>query len=158
MQNTRNVTVSMYRASNIISLELKSNVDQVFRNAYTTLHLTLRNIGDSELRVLVPNISIGITPLLTATIVEIDYLALEQFKPGDITVILIQIDVLSIEQMNVTVSIEAKNDITDEEINIQVSEMYNVYDVQISDYFMNLLTLIMISIFVLVWVIMFIFV
>ena len=158
LQNTRNVTVLMYRASNVISLELKSNVDQIFRNAYTTLHLTLWNIGDSELRIIVPNISIGGTPSLLATIVEIDYLTLEQFKPGDITVILIQINVPAIELMNVTVSIEAKNDITDEEINFQVSEMYNIYDVQISDYFMNLLTLIMISVFVLVWVIMFIFV
>jgi hypothetical protein len=157
LKNSRNVSVSMYRALNDISVELRSNVVQIFRNAQTIIQLTLSNIGDSELRVF-PNISIGILPSLEYAVVEIDYLALEQFKPGDITVILMKIDITAIDQMNVSVSIGVKNDITDEELTIQVSELFEIYDVQLVDYFLNFFTLIMVSAFVLVWVLMYFYV
>jgi len=158
LENSRNVTVLMYRALNDLSLELRSNLDQIFRNAQPTIQITLSNIGDSELRILVPNISIGINPLLNYSIVEIDYLALGQFKPGDITVILVKIDVPAIDQMNISVSISVKNEITDEELTFQVSKLFEIYDVQLVDYFLNLFTLIMISLFILVWVIMYFYV
>ncbi len=158
LENSRNITVLMYRALNALSLELRSNVDQIFRNAQPTIQITLSNIGDSELRILVPNISIGINPLLNYSLVEIDYLALGQFKPGDITVILVKIDVPAIDQMNISVSISVKNEITDEELTFQVSKLFEIYDVQLVDYFLNLFTLIMISLFILVWVIMYFYV
>jgi len=158
LENAQNVTVFMNRAFNAISLALRSNVVQIYRNAQIIIQLTLHNIGDSELRVIVPNISIGITPSLTYSVVEIDYLALEQFKPGDITVILMRIDVPAIEQMNVSVSIGVKNDITDEELTFQVSKLFDIYDVQLIDYLLNLFTLIMVSIFILIWGIMFFYV
>ncbi|MBY9014244.1 MAG: hypothetical protein KGD68_00990 [Candidatus Lokiarchaeota archaeon] len=154
LENSRNVTVLMYRAFNAISLRLRSNVEQIYRNAQITIQLTLSNIGDSELRVIVPNISIGILPSLTYSIVEIDYLALEKFKPGDITVILIKIDIPAIDQINVSVSIGLKNDITDEELTFQISKLFDIYDVLLVDYLLNLFTLIMVFIFVLVWGIM----
>ena len=155
---SRNVTILMYRASNAISLELRSNIEQIYRNAHTTIQLTIRNVGGSELRVLVPNISIGILPSLTYSIVEIDYLALEQLKPGDITVIVIRIDIPAIEQMNISVSLRVKNDITDEELSYQVSELYDIYEVEIIDYFLNFFILVMISVIVLVWGIMYFYV
>ena len=158
LEKSRNITILMYRAFNVISLGLRSNVAQIFRNAQTTIQLTLSNKGDSELRIIVPNISIEITPSLSYSIVEIDYLALEQFKPGDITVILVRIDIPAIEQMNVSVSIGVKNDKTDEELTYQVSKLFEIYDVQLADYLLNLFTLIMISIFVLVWTIMYFYV
>ena len=158
LENSRNVTVLMYRALNALSLGLRSDVDQIFRNAQPTIQITISNIGDSELRVLVPNISIIIYPSLNYSLDEIDYLALEQFKPGDITVILMKIDIPAIDLMNVSVSISVKNEITDEELTFQVSKLFEIYDVQLADYFLNLFTLIMISIFILVWVIMYFYV
>jgi len=158
LENSLNITVLLYRALNDISLELRSNVEQIFRNAQTTIQLTLNNIGDSELRLIVPSISIEVLPELTHSIVEIDYLALEQFKPGDTTVILIKIDVPAIELMNVSVLLGVKNDITDEELTFQVSKLFEIYDVQIVDYFLNVFTLFMISIFILIWGIMYFYV
>ena len=158
LENSRNVTVLLYRALNDIALELRSNVDQIYRNAQTTIQLTLKNIGDSELRVIVPDISIGVLPNLTYSIVEIDYLTLGQFKPGDITVILIKIDVPTIDLINVSVSLGVKNDITDEELTFQVSKLFEIYDVQLADYFLNIFTLFMISIFILIWGIMYFYI
>jgi len=160
LENSRNFTVVIDRAFNSIALELRSNVEQIFRNAQIIIRLTLSNIGDSELRMLMPNISIGIIPSLTYSIVEIDYLALERFKPGDTTNILIRIDIPTtlIEQMNVSVSIGAQNDITDEVLAFQVSKLFEIFDAQLADYLLNFFTLIMVSLFVLVWVIMFFYV
>jgi len=158
LENSRNVTVLMYRALNALSLGLLSNVDQIFRNAQPTIQITISNIGDSELRILVPNISIGINPSLNYSIVEIDYLALEQFKPGDITVILISINVPAIDQMNISISISVINEITDEELTFQVSKLFEIYDVQLADYLINLFTLIMILIFILAWIFMYFYV
>ncbi|MHA1240854.1 MAG: hypothetical protein ACTSQU_08670 [Promethearchaeota archaeon] len=158
LKNSRNTTVLLYRALNYISLDLRSNVDQIFNNAQTTIQLTLSNTGDSELRVIVPSISIEITPLLTYSIVEIDYLALDHFKPGDVTVILMKIDVSATDLMNVSVLLDVKNDITDEELTFQVSQVFEIYDVQLVDYLLTLFTLIMISVFVLIWGIMYFYV
>ena len=60
--------------------------------------------------------------------------------------------------MNVSVSISVKNEITDEELTFQVSKLFEIYDVQLVDYFLNLFTLIMISLFILIWVIMYFYV
>ncbi|GAG24901.1 unnamed protein product, partial [marine sediment metagenome] len=145
-------------AFNAIALEIRSNVGQIYRNNQIIIQLTLGNIGDSELRLLVSNISIDIIPSLSYSIVEIDHLALERFKPGDTTAILIRIDIPTIDQMNVSVSIDAQNDITDEVLSFQVSKLFEIYDVQLADYLLNFFTLIMVSLFVLVWVIMFFYV
>ena len=158
LENSRNITVLLYRALNDISLDLRSNLDQIFRNAQTIIQLTLKNIGDSDLRVIVPSISIGVLPNLTYSIVGIDYLTLGQFKPGEISVILIKIDVPIIDLMNVSVLIGVKNDITDEELTFKVSKLFEIYDVQLVDYFINIFTLIMVSIFVLIWGIMYFYV
>lgn len=158
LENSRNVTVLMYRALNALSLGLRSNVDQIFRNAQPTIQITISNIGDSELKILVPNISVGINPSLNYSIVEIDYLALEQFKPGDISVILISINVPAIDQMNISISISVINEITDEELTFQVSKLFEIYDVQLADYLLNLFTLIMILIFILAWIFMYFYV
>jgi len=159
LENSRNFTVVIDHAFNSISLTLRSNVERIFKNAQITIQLTLSNIGDSELRVLVPNISIGITPSsISFNIVEINYLALDRFKPEDTTVILIRINIPAIEQINVSVSIGVQNDITDEVLTFQTSEVFDIYDVEVGDYLLNYFTLIMISIFILAWGIMYIFV
>ncbi|MBY8987212.1 MAG: hypothetical protein KGD61_02070, partial [Candidatus Lokiarchaeota archaeon] len=153
-----NVTVSLFRAFNNISLQINSNVDQLFKSQQSTIQLILNNIGDSELNVLIPNISIQITPTLTYSIVQIDYLALAQFKPGDNTEILIKVDITAIDQMSVSVSIGARNEITQEEVTFQTSEMFDIYDTLLDDLIVGYFTFIMIGIFVMVWAAMYIYV
>jgi hypothetical protein len=158
LANSQNITISLYRAINNISLQIISNVDQLFKNGQSTIQIILNNIGDSELNVLIPNISIIISPALTFSIVQIDYLALAQFRPGDTTELLIRIDIPTIAQMNISVEIRAKNEVTEEEVTFQTSRMFDIYDALIADLFIGLFTLIMLSIFVVVWAVMFIYV
>ena len=158
LANSQNITISLFRAFNNITLRITSNVDQLFKNRESTIQITLSNIGDSELNVLTPNISIQISNSLSFSIVQINHLALSQFKPGDITEILIKLTIPDIDQMNISVSIVANNEITDEEVLFQASEMFNIYDAPLEDFFSGFLTLIMISIFVIVWAAMYIYV
>jgi hypothetical protein len=158
LANSQNITVSLYREFNNITVRITSNVGQLFKNGQSTIQITLNNIGDSELNVLIPNISIQIYPSLIYSIVQIDHLALSQFKPGDFTEILIRIDIPAFDQINISVSILAKNEITEEEVIFQASELFDIYDAILEDLFMGFFTLIMISIFVIVWAAMYIYV
>ena len=148
----------MFRAFNNISLRIISNVDQMFKNKPSTIQIFLSNIGDSELNVLIPNISIDISPALPYSIVQIDNLALAQFKPGATTLILIKIDITSIDQMSISVSIGARNEVTQEEVTFQSSEMFDIYAPLLEDLIFGYFTLIMIGIFVLVWAVMYLYV
>jgi hypothetical protein len=158
LANSQNVTISMYRAANNISLHLISNVDQMFKNAESTIQITLNNIGDSKLNVLIPNISIQISPSLEYSIVQIDYITLADFKPGDTTKILIRINIPDIDLMSISVSIGAKNEITLEEVTFQASKMFDIYASPLYLLFINFFTAIMISIFIVVWAAMYIYV
>ena len=60
--------------------------------------------------------------------------------------------------MNVSVSIAAKNEITKEEVIFQASEIFDIYDALLEDFFVGFFTLMMVSIFVIVWAIMYIYV
>jgi len=158
LANSHNITILLYRAFNNISLRINSNVDQLFKNGNSTIQIILNNIGDSVLTVLIPNISIEISPSLSYSIVQIDHLALSQFKPGDITEILIRINIPAIDQMNISVSVRAKNEITEEEVTFQSSRMFDIYDALLADFIMGFFTLIIIGIFAVVWAAMFIYV
>jgi hypothetical protein len=60
--------------------------------------------------------------------------------------------------MSISVSIGAKNEITLEEVTFQTSEMFNIYASPLNELFINFFTAIMISIFILVWAVMYIYV
>ncbi|NVM45004.1 MAG: hypothetical protein HWN79_08810 [Candidatus Lokiarchaeota archaeon] len=155
---SHNITVPMFRAFNNISLRIISNVDQIYKNKPSTIQILLTNVGDSELNVSIPDISIDISPSLTYSIVQIDYLALAQFKPGDATKILIKINVLTINQMSISVSIGARNEVTQEEVIFQNSKIFDIYAPLLEDLVFGFFTLIMIGIFVIVWAIMYMYV
>ena len=158
LANSQNVTVSLYRAFNNISLQINSNVVQLFKNGQSTIQIILSNIGDSVLNVLTPNISIEILPYLTYDIVQLDHLALSQFKPGDTTEILIRIDISAIDQMNVSVLIIAKNEITEEEVTFESSRMFDIYDAHLEELLIGFVSVIVIGVFVIVWAAMFIYI
>ena len=60
--------------------------------------------------------------------------------------------------MSISVSIEARNEITQEEVTFQASEMFKIYDALLDDLIISFFTVIMIGIFMLVWAAMFIYV
>ncbi|MFX0075599.1 MAG: hypothetical protein ACFE96_09165, partial [Candidatus Hermodarchaeota archaeon] len=151
LANSQNVTVSMYRAFNNISLLITKNVDQLYKNSQSTIQITLNNIGDSELNVLIPNISILISPSISFTIVQIDYALLTEFKPGDTSDIIIKINIPNIDQMSISVSIEARNELTQEELTFQETAVFDIYDAIFNDLIIGFFTFIMIGIFLLVW-------
>jgi hypothetical protein len=158
LANSQNITVSMYRAFNNISLSITKNVDQLYKNSQSTIQIRLNNIGDSELNVLIPNISIQISPTISYTIVQINYVLLAEFKPGDTTVILIKINIPNIDQMSIFVSIEARNEVTLEQVTFQESEDFDIYDAIFDNLIIGFFTFIMIGIFLIVWVVMLMYV
>ena len=155
---SQNISVPLFRAFNNIKLRIISNVDQMYKNQPSTIQVLLNNVGDSELNVSIPDISIDISPTLTYSIVQIDYLALAQFKPGDTTKILIKINIPAINQMNISVSIEARNKVTQEEVTFQSSKIFDFYAPLLEDLILGFFTLIMIGIFVIVWAVMYMYV
>jgi hypothetical protein len=90
--------------------------------------------------------------------VQIDHLALSHFKPGDITEILIRIDIANINQMSINVSIVGKNEITEEEVIFQALEIFGIYDALFEDLFIGFFMAMIIGIFVIVWAVMFIYI
>lgn len=151
LENSQNISVSLYKVSNNISLGIVSNVNQITRNGKTTIKITLNNIGDSELTVLSSSISIIIEPTLTYSIVEINYLILNNFQPGESTDLIISIDVPAINEMTITISIEATNELTKENITVQALKTFKIYDVPLANYITVFFTVIMIGIFALLW-------
>ncbi|GAH47973.1 unnamed protein product, partial [marine sediment metagenome] len=80
LENSQNISVSIYKVSNNLSLGIVSNVNQITRNGKTTITITLNNIGDSELTISNSIISIIIEPSLTYSIVEINHLILNNLQ------------------------------------------------------------------------------
>lgn len=158
LENSQNISVSLYKVYNNISLGIVSTVNQITRNGKTTIKITLNNIGDSELTISGSSISIIIEPSLTYSIVEINYLILNNFQPGESTELVISIDVPAINQMTITISIEATNELTKENITVQALKTFEIYDVPLGNYITFYFTLIMIGIFALLWSVMYLYV
>ncbi|MEJ2293336.1 MAG: hypothetical protein P8Y23_01030 [Candidatus Lokiarchaeota archaeon] len=151
----QNVTVDLYRTVNEISAALQQNTFQIFKNQKSILKLKLSNTGNSELRITSSNITLNMNPELSAKIVQIDYVKLNQFKPGESTEILIEVSVSTINNFDITIHIEALNKITNENVVIQVTKNFLVYDVPIVNYLNTFFTLIIIGSILIIWAIIF---
>jgi len=158
LENSQNLSVSLYKVSNNISLGIVSNVNQITRNGKTTITITLNNIGDSELTISGSNISIIIEPSLTYSIVEINYLILNNFQAGESTDIIVSIEIPAINQMTITISVEATNELTKENITVQTLKTFKIYDVPLANYITFFFTVIMIGIIALLWGLMYLYV
>ena len=158
LENSQNISVSIYKVSNNLSLGIVSNVNQIIRNGKTTITITLNNIGDSELTISNSSISIIIEPSLTYSIVEINHLILNNLQPGESTDMLISIEIPAIPEMTITVSVEATNELTKENITVQALKTFKIYDIPLTNYISVFFTVIMIGIFVLLWSVMYLYV
>ncbi len=154
-KKAQNITVNLYRAVNEISASLQQSALQIFKNQNSIIKLILNNIGDSELRITSSNITLNIDPELDVSIVQIDYLKLSQFKPRESSEILLELRVSSINQFELTVFLEASNILTNENISIQVSKTFLVYDAPLANYLNVFYTVIIIGSILIVWAIIF---
>ncbi|MFW9930260.1 MAG: hypothetical protein ACFFD1_12770, partial [Candidatus Thorarchaeota archaeon] len=151
----QNVTIDLYRTVNQISVSLQQNTIQIFKNQNSILKLILSNTGNSELRITSSNITLNTDPGISAKIVKIDYVKLNQFKPGESTEVLIEVSVSTINNFDITVHIDALNIITSENVSIQVIKNFLVYDVPLADYLNTFFTLIIIGSILIIWAVIF---
>jgi len=154
-EKTQNVTVELYRAINELSASLQQTTLQIFKNQKNIIKLILRNTGNSELRITSSNITFNADPELGLSIAQIDYVKLNQFKPNQSTEILLEVSVSAINDFDLTVFIDALNIITKENLSIQVSKNFLVYDTPLANILNTFLTLITIGSILVVWAVIF---
>jgi len=155
-KKAQNITVNLYRADNALSASLQQSGLQIFKSQKSIIKLFLSNTGNSELRITSSNITFNIDPELEIKIVQIDYLKLNQFKPGESSEILMELSVSSINEFELTVFLEALNILTSENVSIQVSKTFLVYDAPLANYLNIFLTVIIIGSILVVWAIIFV--
>ena len=147
---SKQFTIEIIDEINDLSISIKQNKGFIYRNSPTTLTLSLKNIGNSTLRI--NNISIHIEHNLMYSIVEANYLALNKLKPGDLIKIIIKVNVKDIKRFEINVSIIAQNIFTNEDITVTKESIYKVYDLPIYNYFIEYFIIIIGGIFVLIWI------
>lgn len=154
-QKSQNITIDLYRAINELSASLQQNTLQIYKDQKSTIKIILTNTGNSELTITSSNISFSVTPNLSVSIVQIDYVKLNQFKPGESTEIIIEVTVSAIDEFDLTVFINALNVITSEDISIQISRNFLVYDTPLASILNSFFTIIIIGSILIAWAIIF---
>jgi hypothetical protein len=146
---SRNVSIITIHEENEVSISVSQNDVLIYRNRFTTLKFTLRNTGDSNLRLF--NIDIDTPYNLQYSIVEINYAELNWLAPSDTTDVVIEITVAAISQLQINFTITAQNVITGENITFTQESSFSVFDPPIIDDIIGLFMFIMIAIFIVIW-------
>ncbi len=148
---SKNVSINVIHQSNNISISINKNSDLVYRNSRATMTITLRNIGDSNLRIL-RNMSIEFNHALSYSIVTIDYLKLEQFSSEENTNIIVEIDIGDINTLEISISITAQNTMTNESKTTTAEASFPLNDPPVYDYLVDYFILIIGAIFAVIWI------
>jgi hypothetical protein len=146
----KNITVNVIQDVNNLSISIRQNAVQIYRNRKNSFTVTVNNFGSSDLRLF--NISVDIKNNLAYVIAEINYLELNLFSPGDATHLIIEIDITNIQELDITFSITGQNLITGENVTVSLNSIFQVFDPPIFDYLIELFMFIMITIFALIWI------
>ncbi|MFX0026088.1 MAG: hypothetical protein ACFE8M_06710 [Candidatus Hermodarchaeota archaeon] len=158
LSNSQNITVDLYREINELRILISKNVPLIYRNRKATMSINILNTGDSQLYIPASNISIITQPTMTSRIVGINYLELNQLRPNESTTIIVEIDVSAMNQIIFNVSIDAHNILTGENLTFLASATFKVFDVPVIEYINSVLTFIIISVIVLFWLVIYVFV
>jgi len=148
---SENVSISIIHQSNNISISINKNSDRIYQNRKTTMTIILRNVGDSNLRIL-RNISIEFNHALSYSIVSIDYLKLEQFSPGERTNLIVEIDIGNIKNLEISILISAQNIITNVSKTTTAQASFKIYTPPIYDYFIDYFVIIIGALFAVIWI------
>jgi hypothetical protein len=146
----KNITVNVIQDVNNLSISIRQNAVQIYRNRKNSFTVTVNNFGSSDLRLF--NISVDIKNNLAYVIAEINYLELNLFSPGDATHLIIEIDITNIQELDITFSITGQNLITGENVTVSLNSIFQVFDPPIFDYLIEFFMFIMITIFALIWI------
>jgi len=147
---SKNITVAIIHENSNISLSITQNDVLIYKNRNTTFTVVINNIGDSNLRI--TNISIKINRNFAYSIVEIDYLQLNQLASDEHTSLIVEIAVKAFNGFRLNITIIAQNILTNEYITISEEIKLKVYEIPITDYFIEFFIVIIISAFILVWI------
>ncbi|MFW9867545.1 MAG: hypothetical protein ACFFEN_15730 [Candidatus Thorarchaeota archaeon] len=148
---SKNVTIEIIHDINNISVSIRQNDVQIYKNEITTLSITVFNIGNSDLRLY--NISLSIDKNLNYSIVEVNYIKLDRLTPGEHSKIVFEIEVTDINRFTVIFTITAQNFITGENITFSKEAKFKAYDAPIFSYFVQLSTVLMIALSIFIWII-----
>jgi len=147
---SKNISVAIIHESNNISISIRSNDVQVYRNKDTTFTIILNNIGESILRI--TNISIKLNHNLKYSIVEIDNLTQSWLVSGESTKMIVEVEISNINTFEINVSITAQNIMTTENITVSNDLTVDTYGTIVSDYLIDFFPVIIIAIFALIWI------
>ncbi|TFG22695.1 MAG: hypothetical protein EU533_03985 [Promethearchaeota archaeon] len=154
--STENFTVEIRQQINLVSLNLRANNVQIYRNEITTINLRIENIGESTLKII--DLSFDLTPNLNYEIVEINNLELMKLLPGASTTLTLQVEVSNIPEISISLSINAQNILTLENEIFETSKVFQTYIKPITDYIQESIALITLAIFAVIAVLTYIIV
>ncbi|MFX1312325.1 MAG: hypothetical protein ACFFHD_06900, partial [Promethearchaeota archaeon] len=148
---SKNITINMIHEINEISIQINQNDPQIYRNRKTTMRITFKNNGDSNLRIL--NINITLSNNLEYSIVEVNNLQLNSLSSGETTHLVIVIEINKIKTFDVNISILVQNTLTNETLIFSQQSSFKTFNPPIYDYFIPFFNFFIISLFVLIWAI-----
>ncbi|MFX1558831.1 MAG: hypothetical protein ACFFC9_16395, partial [Promethearchaeota archaeon] len=152
---SQNITVNLFQVINSISILLDKNVPFIYRNKFSTFKISYNNIGNSVLRI--NEIEISIAPNLQTSLVDINYIIMEHFSPNQSTFVIFGINIPSINEIEIDITLEAQNIITDEIIIVEISKVFQTYDIPLSSYLTSFFMIIILAVFIIIWGLMFLF-
>ncbi|MFX1572686.1 MAG: hypothetical protein ACFFB0_08055 [Promethearchaeota archaeon] len=148
---SENITINVIHQVNELSINVKQNIPQIYRNQKTTLTIYLDNTGDSSLRI--STINIVLNNELKYSIVGADYLQLDSLSPGESTHLIIDIEIKDINKLEMNLSIVAQNIISNENITFSHESSFKVFEPPIYENFIKFFSIFMISLIILLWII-----
>jgi len=145
----QNESVVLYQVLNKLEISLIQNVPFMYRNKNSTVRLNILNTGDSTLKI--TDITIINNPSVEFSLVEINNLALNSLSANESTDVYIELKVPIIRQLEIYVSVEAKNILTNEIITKQISKSFEIYDIPLLIYLTMYIIFIMLGVFLIIW-------
>ena len=151
-----NFTIEIRRQLNLVSLNIRANEIQIFRNEITTINIRIENTGESTLKII--DISFDLNPNLIHEIVEINNLELIKLLPGHSTTLTLEVEVSNVPEFSVSLSIEAQNILTLENEIFDTSKVFQTYVRPITDLIQESITLITLAAFAVIAILTYIIV
>ncbi|MFX1502378.1 MAG: hypothetical protein ACFFDH_15565 [Promethearchaeota archaeon] len=147
---SKNISISIIYQSNQISINIEKQSPIIYQNRQEIIRITIRNIGNSNLRIL-NNFSFDFNCTLSYSIASIDYLQLERISPGESTVLVLEIDIGNINNLSIVTSITTQNILTNESITTTSKTSFKVYSAPLFDSFIDYFIIIIGIIFAIIW-------
>jgi hypothetical protein len=157
LNQTINFTVNIIIQINSISIAVNQEGFLLHRDTSSTLTFTIKNIGNSNLKILEVDFNLSIN--LNYEIKALNYLLFDYFAPGDSIDILIEIQVpnLGNNEINITITIKGQNLISNELVTIDKLVTVTILDRPLLDYLIDYFMFLILGLIGLVWIFAYIY-